>query len=99
MRRREFIALIGSAASPFSAQAQQTTRTRRIAMLMGIAENDPEAHARIGAMLDELHRLGWISANLEILYRWAEDDPERMRASGRPRARRNRRIDPASPRW
>src|SRR5215207_11702756 len=49
-------------------------------MLMGIAENDPEGHARVGAMLDELHRLGWISANLEILYRWAEDDPERMRA-------------------
>ncbi len=80
MRRREFIALIGCAASPFSAQAQQTTRTRRIALLMGIAENDPEGHARVGAMLDELHKLGWTAANLEILYRWAEDDPERMRA-------------------
>ena len=47
---------------------------------MGIAENDPEARARVGAVLDELHRLGWTAANLEILYRWAEDDPERMRA-------------------
>ena len=82
MRRREFIALTRQRGiPPFSAQAQQTTRTRRIAMLMGIAENDPEAHARFSPMLDELHRLGWTSPpHLEILYRWAEDDPERMRA-------------------
>ena len=49
-------------------------------MLLGIAEHDPEAQVRLGAMLDELQRLGWRSANLDIVYRWSGDDAERVRA-------------------
>jgi hypothetical protein len=43
VRRREFIALVGSAtvALPFSASAQQGERVRRIGVLMGFAESDP----------------------------------------------------------
>jgi len=48
-------------------------------MLLGIVEHDPEAQLRVGAMLDELKRLGWTSANLDIVYRWAGDDAELVR--------------------
>ena len=63
MRRRDVIAaLAGAATIPFPASAQ--ARIRRIGMLLGIAEHDPEAQVRLGAMLDELQRLGWTSVNL-----------------------------------
>ena len=44
MRRREFIAGLGSAAvaMPFAAWAQQGERVRRIGVLMPFDENDPE---------------------------------------------------------
>jgi putative tryptophan/tyrosine transport system substrate-binding protein len=81
MRRREVIAaLAGAATMPFPAGAQQQARIRRIGMFLGIAEHDPEAQVRLGAMLDELQRLGWTSANLDLVYRWSGDDAERVRA-------------------
>ncbi len=60
MRRREFIDLIGSAAAlPLVADAQQADRVRRIGVLMGYAEDDPETKVRLTAFRQRLEKRGW----------------------------------------
>jgi putative ABC transport system substrate-binding protein len=73
MRRREFIALLGSATAwPLAARAQQPDRVRRIGVLMGFAESDPEGQADIAAFRDGLQKLGWTEGrNIRIDTRWA----------------------------
>ena len=74
MERREFITLIASVAAtwPFAARAQQHDRMRRIAVLMGLAEDDPETKARVAAFREGLEKRGWSEGrNLRIEYRFA----------------------------
>jgi putative ABC transport system substrate-binding protein len=82
MRRREFIALFGSAAAtwPLRARAQQPERMRRIGVLMGWPESDSEARSERAAFIQELQKLGWVEGrNLRIDTRWAAPaDPESM---------------------
>jgi putative tryptophan/tyrosine transport system substrate-binding protein len=81
MRRREFITLVGGAATlPLAAHAQRPERERRIGVIYSLAEGDPESVARRAALEQGLKELGWISGgNLRIDYRWAENDPELIR--------------------
>jgi hypothetical protein len=60
MRRREFIAGVGSAAAlPLIAGAQKLGRLRRIGVLMPYAENDPESNRRFSTFTKALVDLGW----------------------------------------
>src|SRR5215217_1430681 len=73
MKRREVVGgLSGAAAAwPLIARAQQPERMRRIGVLMNLAADDPESHARIGAFLQGLQEFGWaIGRNVRIDYRW-----------------------------
>ena len=72
MRRREFITLLGGAATwPLAASAQQRERVRRIGMLNTFAAKDPEGQARIAALLQALQPLGWtVGTNPRIDQRW-----------------------------
>ena len=78
--RREFISLLGGAAAwPIAARAQQD-RVRRVALLLGIAENDPEAQSRVKAFQQGLRDLGWVDGrNIQINYRFAASDPNRIK--------------------
>jgi putative tryptophan/tyrosine transport system substrate-binding protein len=82
MRRRDFITLLGGAASsawPLAARAQQGERMRRIAMLSGLAANDSEAQARVAAFQQGLKELGWREGrNLHIDFRWSTGDATEM---------------------
>jgi hypothetical protein len=52
MRRREFIAALGSVAAwPIVVRAQQRERMRRIGMLISFAADDPAAQSGPGAFL------------------------------------------------
>ena len=78
IKRREFITLLGGAAAawPIGARAQQ--RMRRIGVLMGLAEDDPEGRSRLAALARALQDLGWIEGhNIRTDYRWAAGDIER----------------------
>jgi putative ABC transport system substrate-binding protein len=82
MKRRELITLLGGAAVawPLAARAQQSERVRRIGVLMGVA-NDQEGQSRVRSLETGLQDLGWWNGrNLQIEYRWAEGDLDRMRA-------------------
>jgi putative tryptophan/tyrosine transport system substrate-binding protein len=82
MRRRDFIAGLGTAAAwPLSARAQQPARMRRVGvMLSALAADDPEALARVTAFVQGLQELGWTDGrNVRIDYRWGLGDADRQR--------------------
>jgi putative ABC transport system substrate-binding protein len=87
LQRRDFITLLGGAAAwPLAARAQQRDRVRRIGVLMGGNENDPEVKLRYSAFMQALTGLGWIDGrNLRMEPRWRGrgDDINRIRASAR----------------
>src|SRR5438477_12431336 len=82
--RREFIALGGAVAWPIAARAQQDGRARRVGVLMGLTETDPEGQARVQAFRQGLADLGWAEGrNLRVDVRWAEPDGGRQQSYAR----------------
>jgi len=82
MRRRDFLGILGGAAAtwPLGTQAERTEQIRRIGVLMAFAANDPEAVARVKAFESAWPGLGWARGrNIEVDYRWASNDPDRLR--------------------
>src|SRR5215467_6879674 len=79
MKRRAFITLLGVAAAwPLAASAQQSSRMRRVGVLMGLTESDPEAQSRIAAFRKTLQGLGWTEGrNVQVDYYWAAGDIDR----------------------
>jgi putative ABC transport system substrate-binding protein len=71
MRRREFIAGLGSAAAwPKVARAQQQ-RLRRIGVFMNAPSDDPIAQADKAILLEGLQELGWtVGSDVQIELRW-----------------------------
>jgi putative ABC transport system substrate-binding protein len=82
MRRREFIAGLGSAAAwPVAARAQQGGRVRRIGVLLPYDEIDPAVKPQLSAFTQALADLGWIDGrNVRMDVRWGRADINRVRA-------------------
>jgi len=78
MKRRAFVALIGSAAAawPLAAHAQQPERMRRVGVLIAFPEHHPMAQAYVTAFVQALARFGWVEGkNIRIDYHFAAGDP------------------------
>jgi putative ABC transport system substrate-binding protein len=82
MKRREFVAGLGSTAAwPVVARAQQGDRVRRIGVLMASDENDSVWKARISAFTQVLGDLGWTDGrNVQMDLRLHGDDTNRIPA-------------------
>jgi len=79
--RRELLAALGGAAAawPLAARAQQPEQMRKIGVLMGFAESDPDGQAFVAAFREGLQKLGWVEGrNIRIDTRWAAGDTELM---------------------
>ena len=76
LRRREFITLLGGAATwPLTARTQQAGGMRRIGVLMAYEESIAEAQAWVAAFREEFRKLGWTeSGDFQIDVRWATGD-------------------------
>jgi putative tryptophan/tyrosine transport system substrate-binding protein len=73
------MALVGGAAVawPLAARAQQPGQIRRVGMLVGYSENDPETQARLAAFRQTFEQLGWKEGrNIRIDYRFAPASPD-----------------------
>jgi putative ABC transport system substrate-binding protein len=81
MRRRQFIAGLGTGfAWPLTAWAQ-FDRVRRIGVLIGLAADDAEAKDRVAAFRRGMQEHGWSEGrNLQVDYRWAGPDVKRIEA-------------------
>jgi putative tryptophan/tyrosine transport system substrate-binding protein len=82
VKRRDFITLIGGAASawPLAARAQQADGVRRVGIFMDLSEQDVEGQTRVAAFRKGLQDLGWTEGrNVKFDTRWTAGDPARMR--------------------
>src|SRR3981189_2059459 len=84
--RRELITLLGGVAAapvvlwPRAARAQRPDRVRRVGVLMAMTAEDPEGGRGVAALEQGLRELLWHPGrNIHVDYRWAADDPHRLR--------------------
>jgi putative ABC transport system substrate-binding protein len=85
MKRRTFITMLSGSALgwPLVARAQQLNHVRRIGVLMGYVEGDPNIKSHLTGLLEGLRASGWIDGkNVQVDYRTAPDiDGMRSRAA------------------
>ena len=83
MRRRQFLALLGSMAigCPADAIAQKPDRVRRIGVLIPLTVGDALGLRRVKIFMQALQDLGWTDGqNARIDYRWAGGDIEQIQS-------------------
>jgi putative ABC transport system substrate-binding protein len=79
MRRRIVLAALGTAMAGVAPPISLAQTTKRIGVLMAVAETDPDVRAGLKIFAEQLRSLGWIEGqNLQIEYRWGDAKPERI---------------------
>jgi putative tryptophan/tyrosine transport system substrate-binding protein len=79
MRRRVVLAALGAAVTGAAPAIVVAQKPKRIAILMAVAETDPDVRAGLKVFSEQLRSLGWGEGqNLLIEYRWGDAKPERI---------------------
>ena len=94
IRRREFISALGGGVVtwPISALAQQAERLRQIAVITGLAENDPQNQLNIAAFRQGLQDLGWsVDRNIRIEFRFGAEGAASIRTAAAEVVGKNQR--------
>ena len=81
MKRREFITVFGSAvaATAWPLAVHTQSKPKRVGLLIGFAETDPEAKAWVSAFVQGMRDLGWIDGgNTQFEYHWVSADSDRI---------------------
>jgi putative tryptophan/tyrosine transport system substrate-binding protein len=84
MRRREFLGVLGGAATawPLAAHGQRGERVRRIGILMPFPPTNAEMQARVRAFREELRKRGWaVGVNAQFDERWTSDNMDLIRSA------------------
>jgi putative tryptophan/tyrosine transport system substrate-binding protein len=81
MRRREFMAALGGAATfAFAARGGSPERVRRVGVLIYGAEDDPVTETRVEGLRQGLRKLDWVEGhNLRVDFRFGAADAARIR--------------------
>src|SRR5712691_3380012 len=89
MRRRDFLGLLGGAASPWllsplAARAETAAAPRRVGVLSTLVEDTAETRRLNAVLVAGLHELGWTEGrNLRLEQRWSAGDNDRLRSDAR----------------
>ena len=85
MKRREFIAGLGSAVAwPLSVRAQQGERLRRVGIFIPSLKSDPQAQSGVAAFVQAFETLGWSEGrNVNFEFRWADGGFDQIRGSAK----------------
>ena len=69
--RRKFISALSgiTVAWPLAARAQQPKRMRRVGVVIGYAESDPNGQLQVTAFRQQLRNLGWVEgSNIKSIF-------------------------------
>ena len=83
MRRREFLGVLAGLATawPLAAHAQQRDGMRRIGVMFGVSEDNPEGQMWLSVFVQTLASLGWTrDRNARIEVRWTGGDAAKIKA-------------------
>src|SRR5262249_9246446 len=81
LQRRLLLALLAGAATwPLATRAQQQDRARRVGVLMGFGQGDPEGTLWLASFTQSLQGLGWSKdRNVGMDVRWSTSNVEQQR--------------------
>jgi putative ABC transport system substrate-binding protein len=83
MRRRALIAFLADALAVPTIANAQLAKERRVGVLSSFAESDPAMRAGLAVFQKRLEELGWQGGQIEIEYRWAAGNIDRLHTLAR----------------
>src|SRR5262249_56443618 len=91
LRRRDVVAMLASAAVAFPSARAEPQRSKRVGVLISIAEDDEEGRTRVAAFQDALAKPGGTAArnHIDFEVRWGNGDADTIQQAAKELAALN----------